>query len=340
MTLHLVTGGSGFIGARVARRLHERGDRVRVIDRIRDPGLPSAIDFRQGSICDGAMVADAMRGVDIVHHHAALVAQSGAGRRYREVNVEGSRTVALEAVRAGVGAMIHLSSTSIYGMPPPGAITAQTVPHPFEAYGRSKLEAEGIIADICEAARMPLITIRPRVTLGGGRLGIYQILFQWIAEGRRLYIIGDGKNRQQFIHVDDLIDFYMLALAQERPGTYNVGTDRFGTLREDLETLIRHAGSASRIVGLPVGPAIAALATLRALRLSPLVAWQYRTYHRDCHFDVAPLKAIGWKARYSNAAMLAESYDWFLTHRHAITMASAHRSRLPQRAIGLIRRLS
>ena len=340
MTLHLVTGGSGFIGARVARRLHEQGDRVRVIDMLRDPALPSAIDFRQGSICDRAMVADAMRGVDIVHHHAALVAQSGAGRRYRAVNVEGSRTVALEAVRAGVDAMIHVSSTSIYGMPPHGPITAQTVPRPFEAYGRSKLEAEAIMADLCDAAGMPLITIRPRVTLGGGRLGIYQILFQWIAEGRRLYIIGDGANRQQFIHVDDLIDFYMLALAQQRPGTYNVGTDRFGALREDLEGLIAHAGSSSRITGLPVAPTIAALATLRALRLSPLVAWQYRTYHRDCHFDVTPLKALGWRARYSNAAMLAESYDWFMAHRQAGTAASAHRSLLPQRVLGLLRHLS
>ncbi|HUD92137.1 NAD-dependent epimerase/dehydratase family protein, partial [Sphingobium sp.] len=293
-----------------------------------------------GSICDRAMVADAMRGVDIVHHHAALVAQSGAGRRYRQVNVEGSRIVALEAARAGVDAMIHVSSTSIYGMPPQGAITAQTVPRPFEAYGRSKLEAERVMAHICEAAGIPLITIRPRVTLGGGRLGIYQILFQWIAEGRRLYIIGDGANRQQFIHVDDLIDFYMLALAQQRPGTYNVGTDRFGTLREDLEGLIAHAGSSSPIIGLPVAPAIAALAALRALRLSPLVAWQYRTYHRDCHFDVTPLQALGWRAHYSNAAMLAESYDWFMVHRQTTAAASAHRSVLSQRVLGLLRFLS
>lgn len=340
MTTHLVTGGSGFIGARVARRLHDSGHRVRVLDVIRDPELPSGIDFRQGSVCDSSAVAEAMRGVEVVHHHAALVAQSNAGRRYRQVNVEGSRIVALEAVRAGVGAMIHLSSTAVFGLPPNEPITAQTALRPFEAYGRSKLEAERLMADICHQARMPLITIRPRVTLGGGRLGIYHILFQWIAEGRRLYIIGDGSNRLQFIHVDDLIDFYMLALARERPGAYNVGTGRFGTLREDLERLIAHAGSRSHIVGLPVGPAVAALAVLRTLRLSPLVAWQYRTYHRDCHFDGAPLKALGWTARYSNAEMLRESYDWFLAHRQAGTAASAHRSGLSQRAIGLIRRLS
>src|SRR5690606_5885487 len=118
----------------------------------------------------------------------------------------------------------------------------------------------------------------------GGRLGIYQILFDWIAEHRRIFIIGDGSNRMQFVHAEDLVDFILLALSLGRGGTYNVGTDDFGTLREDLSGLIDHAGSRSRIVGLPVRPAVTSLAALHALRLSPLVPWQYRTYHRDCYF--------------------------------------------------------
>lgn len=339
MTLHLVTGGCGFIGARMVRRLWERGERVRVVDLLRDSTLPRGVEFRQASICDRAAMADALRGVNVLHHYAALVAQSDAGRRYQAVNVEGSRVMGEEAIRAGVDAIVHLSSTSVYGLPPDGPITANMIPQPLEGYGRSKLMAERLMARLCEAAGVPLITIRPRATLGEGRLGIYQILFDWIAEHRRLPVIGDGGNRMQFVHVDDLVDFILLALSLERSGTYNVGTDEFGTLRQDLEGLIDHAGSRSRIVGLPVMPAMMALGMLHALRLSPLVPWQYRTYHRDCHFDVAPLLAMGWKPRWSNAAMLAESYDGYRAHR-PVSGASAHRSPLRQQAIGLLRRLS
>ncbi|HWV13574.1 MAG TPA: NAD-dependent epimerase/dehydratase family protein [Sphingobium sp.] len=340
MTTHLVTGGSGFIGSRLALRLHQAGDKVRILDLVRDPGLPPDIEFHQGSVCDHGAVAEAMRGVNVLHHHAALVAQSNAGRRYGQVNVEGSRIVAQEAVRAGVNAFVHVSSTAVFGLPPKGAITNATVPRPFEAYGRSKLAAELIVSDICGSAGIPLIIIRPRATLGKGRLGIYQILFQWIAEGRRLFIIGDGSNRMQFIHADDLVDFILLALASGRPGTYNVGTSRFSTLRQDLEGLIAHAGSPSRIVDLPVAPAMAALGLLHQTRLSPLVPWQYRTYHRDCWFDTAPLEDLGWTARYSNADMLAESYDWFRAHRSVARSGSAHRSPVEQHMIGLLRRLS
>lgn len=339
MTLHLVTGGSGFIGARMARRLHEQGDRVRIVDLLPDPALPPGIEFVQASICDRAAMASAMQGVTVLHHHAALVAQSDAGTRYHAVNVEGSRLVAEEAIRAGVDAIVHLSSTSVYGLPPAGPITADTIPQPMESYGRSKLAAERLMAALCDRAGVPLITIRPRATLGEGRLGIYQILFDWIAEHRRLYLIGDGGNRMQFIHVDDLVDFILLALSRGQSGTYNVGTDAFGTLRQDLQALIGHAGSRSRIVGLPVVPAISALGALHALRLSPLVPWQYRTYHRDCYFDVAPLLALGWKPRWSNFAMLAQSYDSYRAGRPA-QAGSAHRSPLPQQAIGLLRRLS
>lgn len=340
MRTHLITGGSGFIGARLARRLAEEGEAVRILDLIRDPDLPEGIAFHQGSICDRAVVASAMKGVDVVHHHAALVAQAGAGRAYDAVNVQGTRIVAEEAVRAGVGAFVHVSSTAVFGLPPIGAITADTVPRPFEHYGRSKLAGEHLVTDICGRAGMPRIIIRPRATLGAGRLGIYQILFQWIAEGRRLYIIGDGHNRIQFIHADDLISAILLTLSQGQGGIYNVGTDRFGTLREDLEGLVAYAGSRSRITGLLVAPAMAALGLLRTARLSPLVPWQYRTYHRDCWFDIEPLKALGWRPRHSNADMLAESYDWFRANRASRKRASAHRSLIGQQALGLLRRLS
>ncbi len=333
---HLITGGSGLIGNLVARRLRTRGDQVRVLDLWSDPERPADIEFIQGSILDAGTVASAMRDVDVVHHGAALVAQTGAGDAFRAVNVEGSRIVADAAVAAQARAVVHISSTSVYGLPPDGPITSATPEQPFESYGRSKLEGERIMHAVCARAAIPLITIRPRVTLCAGRLGIFELLFQWIARNRRVWMLGDGSNRMQFIHADDLIDFYMLALETRRTGIFNVGTDRFGTLRSDLEALIAHARSRSRLSSVPSAAAGTLLSAAYHLGLSPIVPWHYRTYHRPCHFDVAPLLAMGWQPVYSNAEMLCESYDWFYQQAGLPDPAqqSPHRSRLKR---GLLR---
>ena len=336
--VHLITGGSGFIGARLAHRLLGTGARVRILDIVDDALRSPEVEFLHGSVTDREMVAEAMQGVEIVHHHAALVAQTSARSTYWSVNRDGAAIVAQEAVRAGVERIVHVSTTAIYGMPPAGPITLATIPAPFEAYGQSKLAGEQIMHAACKDARRPLITIRPRVTLGAGRLGIFDILFDWISEGRRIPVIGSGKQLQQFVHVDDLIDFYMLALEKGLGGDFNVGTDRFDSLGADLENLIDNVKSASQVLPLPVWPTVATLQLLHAFGASPLGPWHYKTYHRDCYFETEPLTALGWKPRYSNAEMLMESYDWFLANRHNTESGgSPHRSNLRQGALRLVK---
>ena len=341
---HLITGGSGFIGDLVARRLRERDEQVRVLDIWEDTSRPKDIEYVECSVLNRHGVAQAMKGVDVVHHNAALVAQTAAGKMYWQVNVEGSRIVAEEAAKAGVQAFIHTSSTSVFGIPPKdgGPITNQTPTKPAEAYGRSKLAGEKLTEEICEKHGIPLITIRPRATLGAGRLGIFQILFQWIKENRNVYVIGSGNNKFQFIHALDLIDFYMLALDKGKTGTYNVGTDEFSTLRGDIGSLIQYAGSRSKIKSLPEGLTINTLRVLHFIKLSPLVPYHYMTYHTSCYFDVQPLLDMGWKPRYSNINMLKESYDWFLegAKTSRFEQKSPHRSPLKQGILWLLKKMS
>jgi nucleoside-diphosphate-sugar epimerase len=339
---HLVTGGSGFVGNLVARRLRERGEQVRVLDIWEDPSRPQDIEFVNCSVLDRDGVRAAMAGVDIVHHNAALVAQTDAGKKYWAVNVEGSRIVAEEAASAGAKAIVHTSSTAVFGIPNEAPITHRTPTLPVEPYGRSKLAGEQVVDEIGSKNNMTVITIRPRATLGAGRLGIFQILFEWISENRNVYVIGSGDIGFQFIHAFDLMDFYMLALDAGRSGTYNVGTDDFGTLRGDLERLIAYAGSNSKVKSLPENLTINTLRLLYWLRLSPLVPWHYMTYHKACYFDVTPLLDMGWKPRYSNMAMLQESYDWFInTGTEELGQdRSPHRSPLAQRALWLVKKIS
>lgn len=341
---HLVTGGSGFLGNLIARRLLERGEQVSILDIWEDPTRPREIEYIQADIRDRAAVAAAMKGVDVVHHNVALVPLTKSGDKFWEVNVEGSRIAAEEAARAGVGSFIHMSSSAIFGIPEKCPITAATPTNPAEIYGRGKLAGELAVREVAEKAGMKLVVIRPRTILGHGRLGIFQILFKWIQEGRTIWIIGPGTGGFQFVHANDLMDAYMIALDRDRPGVYNVGTDRFGSLREALETLIAHAGSPSKVKSLPQGLTINALKVLDKLRLSPLAPWHYLTYHKPFFFDMQPLLDLGWKAKYSNDEMLAESYDWFKAHKDdpesANDAASPHRKPVAEGILKWVRKIS
>jgi nucleoside-diphosphate-sugar epimerase len=340
---HLVTGGSGYLGNLIARRLYERGETVKIVDIWEDPTRPAGIEFIHCDICDRASVAAGMKGIDIVHHNAALNPLTKAGEKFWQVNVEGSRIVAEEAVKAGVKSFIHTSSSAVFGGVKASPITSETPPKPIEIYGRAKLAGELAVDEICEQAGLPLITIRPRAILGEGRLGIFKILFDWIQEGRNVYTIGTGNAQFQFIHPIDLMDAYLLALDLGKPGTYNVGTDKFGTLREGLENLIAYAGSDSKVKSFPIWPTINTLRILDWLGLSPLAPFHYLTYHKEIYFDVTPLLNLGWQPKYSNDDMFRESYDWFRHNKEELAAenaASVHRRPAKEKLLWVLRQLS
>src|ERR1041385_2828796 len=136
---HLITGGSGFLGNLIARRLHARGEQVRILDVWEDVSRPKEIEFVNCDIRDTEGVAGAMRGVDVVHHNVALVPLTKAGPEFWSVNVEGSRIAAQQAARAGVKTFIHMSSSAIFGVPEQCPVTNNTLMEPVEIYGRAKL---------------------------------------------------------------------------------------------------------------------------------------------------------------------------------------------------------
>lgn len=339
---HLVTGGSGFLGALICQRLAARGEDVLALDVWEDRNRDPRVRFAPCDVRDRAAVERCMRGIDIVHHNAALVPLAKSGRDFWTVNVDGSRIVAEAAGRAKARAFVHMSSSAIFGAPPSVPITDRTPAGPIEIYGRAKWAGEQQVVAACAAAQTPLVVIRPRTILAPSRLGIFQILFEWIKDGRNVYVIGDGRVPFQFVHASDLMDAYFIALDRQQPGTYNVGTDRFGTLREALEHLVGYAGSASAVKALPIGLTINTLRLLDLAGLSPLAPWHYLTYHKAFHFDVAPLLELGWRPKYSNDEMLRESYDWFCQHGSpsGTSGRSPHRRRVREGILKVIRRFS
>jgi len=339
---HLVTGGSGFLGNLIVRRLLDQGSHVRILDIWDDGGRPKEAEFVLGNLLDPGALKRAMQGIDVVHHTAALVPLTKSGDLFQRVNVEGTSMVAKEAVAAGAQSFVHLSSSAIFGKPA-CPVGEDAKPAPLEIYGRSKLQGEMAAAEVLGQAGVPLISVRPRTIIANGRLGIFQLLFDWIKNDINVYVIGDGQNKIQFLHADDLIDCYSMLVENQKPGFYNVGSSEFGPLKPTLERLIAHAGSRSKVKRLPATFTVKTLETLDHLGLSPLAPWHYLTYGEDFYFDLEPLQKLGFEPKYSNDRMLAESYDSFIANYEQLMQVkggSAHRKPVKEQILTLLKLFS
>lgn len=340
----LVTGGSGYFGSILVQKMLEEGEGTRVFDLNEPEGLLDMVEFVQGDIRHYESVAKACRGVETVYHCVAQVPLVRDRALFHSVNVLGTEVLLKAASRAGVQKTVVLSSSAVYGIPSRNPVDDTVEPKPLEDYGRAKLEAERLAERFHRRHALDVTIIRPRTILGHGRLGIFQLLFDWIAEGRAVYVLGDGSNLYQLLHADDLATACLKA--SRRPGfaVYNVGTDRFSSMRESLEGLIAHAGTGSSVRSLPMGPAALMMKMLSRLRLAPFAPYHWIMYGRDLFFDISRARQeLGWQPKWSNVEMLCQSYDWYVAHRRELRTnahTSMHRLPVKEGALRLLRLLS
>jgi nucleoside-diphosphate-sugar epimerase len=338
----LVTGGSGYFGSLLVRRLVDAGHQVRVFDLHDADDRPASVEFVAGDIRDAAIVRTAVDGVDIVMNNVAQVPLARDLRLLRTVNVDGTRRLLEASAAAGVAKVIHTSSSAVFGIPETNPVLPTTVPSPMEAYGHAKLAAEWACLDAAREG-LDVSIVRPRTILGHGRLGIFGILFDWIADGDDPIVLGDGSNRYQFVHSDDLAEVCLLAADKQGPGIFNVGTDRFGTMRETLAALCDHAGTGAVVRSVPAGPASVAMALSSRLGLTPFAPYHWLMYSKSMWFDLDHLQdQLGWTPHWSTDDMFAQSYDWFVANRGAAVdeRASHHRRSARQGALQLVKRAS
>ncbi len=325
----LVTGGSGYLGETVVRKLLARGDEVRVFDLVDNEDRPAEVEFVRGDIRDRDAVRRAVQGVQVVHHNVAQVPLAKDREKFWSVNVEGTEILLEATLSEKVEKVVLVSSSAIYGVPPRNPVDESVPPHPQEAYGKAKLEGERVARKYVDRG-LDVSIVRPRTVLGHGRLGIFQILFEWVRRGRPVYTLGDGTNRYQFVHADDLTEVCLRADRLPGSHVFLAGTDRFGTMGELLSGLIAHAGTSSRVRALPFRSTQLAMGVTSKLGLSPLGDYHTLMYGREMFFDVSETKRrLGWTPRYSNAEMIAESYDWYVNNRELVLSrrgASHHRS--------------
>jgi len=340
-----ITGGSGFLGVHLARRLIQEGIEVRALDVAPlDAALVAA--GAESIVGDVRSAADARRlcqDADVLVHAAAALPIQGAARTIRSVNVTGTATVLAAAHALEVRRVVYVSSTAVYGIPKDHPVTEQTPLRPLGAYGESKTEAEAACRAF-SARGLHVVILRPKTFLGPERLGVFEILFDWVREGRRVYTIGSGRNRFQLLAVEDMVEALLLAAKAPVVGeTFNLGASDFGTVAEDLRGLIDHAGSRSRLTPLPARPVQLVLRALELTRLSPLAEWHYRTANKDSVVSTAKAeRMLAWKPRVSNAQALAAAYDWYLSNlaRFGESPGLTHRTPWRQKVLRVVKRLS
>lgn len=316
----LVTGGAGFLGQATVRRLLAEGKNVRVLDCVERPtafdGLP--VEYVQGHIEDGPLVEAACEGVDGILHEAAALPIHRSRTLIFGTNVDGTRNVMEGAVAHGVPRVVFVSTTAVYGLHKVHPIHEEIPLIPVGYYGESKIAAEEVAASYRD--RLHVSIIRPKTFLGTGRLGVFEILFDWIADGKRIPMIGKGHNKYQLLDVEDLIDVMWLAAHHENGSdTFNAAASEFGTLREDLAPLFHVAGHEPRFLPTPKRTTQAALWTLDKLRLSPLSKWHYGTMASDSYVEVSKAnQLLGWAPKRSNKDTLLAAYRWYHEHRDEV----------------------
>ena len=337
----LVTGGSGYLGSVLVKQLSELGIDVRVLDVVDDPTRPPEVELVLGDIRSRADVGAAVEGMDgRAPQRRARCRWPSDPELFESVNVGGTEVLLRACLDAGVAKLVHTSSSAVFGIPRENPVGRATVPHPVEAYGRAKLDAE----HLCRAATtrgLDVSVIRPRTILGHGRLAD---LRHPLRLDRRRPVGAGARRRSQRLPVR----------ARRRPSprpacwppwagpaTYNIGAEEFGTMGEAVGHLCEHAGTgaqgAARAGGAHhVGDGVVGAAAAHAVRALPLADVQPLLW-----FDLAPAREeLGWSAQWSTDAMFADSYRWFLEHReHVSDPGSAHRRSAEQGVLRLAKRL-
>ncbi len=341
----LITGGSGFFGDLLKQRLLGQGFHCINVDIAEDTFAHSNLESLRTDIRDRGKLRQSFEAhkLDAVFHCAAMLAHAVEDKQFLwESNVEGTRNIAELAKQFGVPRVVFTSSNCLWAENFGRPVLEDDPPNPVEIYGKSKWEAEKILLEYSSDFRA--IVFRCPTIIDCGRLGLLGILFEFIDEGRKVWVVGGGRNRYQFIYAQDLVDACLLALDYPSGDVFNIGSDNVKTFREVYEYVIGKANTKARVATLPKAPAIAAMKLAYFLKLSPLGPYQYKMIAEDFVFDTTRIKGrLGWRPTLTNEEMLYRSYQYYhenLKEIRSRSGVSAHKQVADMGIIKLLKWLS
>lgn len=305
---HLVTGGAGFIGSNLVRRLVAMGARVRVFDDLSSghlenlAGLEASVEFVRGDVRDAPAVQAALRGVRHVFHVAALASVQASvddPAATHEINVTGTLNVLLAARDAGAERVVFSSSASIYGDSPVTPKREDMLPAPLTGYALSKLAGEHYGRIFHGLYGLKFFALRyfnvfgPRQDPASHYAAVIPLFMRAYAAGRQPTIFGDGTQTRDFTYVEDIVAANLCCLdapATAAGGVYNVA---YGD-RISVNDLARQIAA---LAGQPFSPGYA-----------PPRPGDIHESQADA---TLARRVLGWQPAHAFADGLRTTYEWF-----------------------------
>lgn len=321
----LVTGGTGFTGSVLLRRLAEQPVSLRAL--TRRPPDPAVfgnlkIDWIQGQVFDQAVIKTAVQDVDFIFHVAAAYRESGiAEADYHNVHVVSTRLLAeAAATNPGFKRLVHVSTVGVHGHidQPPADETYRF--SPGDIYQRTKAEAELWLRDFARQTGLPYTVIRPSAIYGPGDRRLLKVFK--MASQPVFVLLGHGKCLYHLIHVEDLVR--MMIGAANHPATLNeafiCGDPDAITLEQLGRIVADELGHRCRVLRVPAWPVFLAAdlceAVCRPLKIAPpLYRRRVAFFTKDRSFDTRKIRtALDYHYLYDIERGLRETTRWYVDH--------------------------
>lgn len=334
-TAALVTGGTGFIGARLVDALANDGAAVRTCGRSERPeGLSSSVDYQQADLAGDEPLAPLLDGVDVVYHVAGAASSTAGPEQMETVNVTGTARLLEAALEAGVARVVAVSTSSVYGkqvaLPQPVAEDADC--HPDPGYAETKWRAEQVAWEYAGKG-LPVAVLRPSTVFGPGavKLVASTILDAAVERyaGLDTFAVRRDPVELRLVHVDDVVAACRhLAATDDAPGrAFNLTSGVYPSSHEVAAAVadalgLAWAASDEPEPGLPYERRAQVREQMLAAGMRPdILLKRERTRflnkgNPNNRLSLAALEATGFAPRVTDIpAAIRDSVDWYRARR-------------------------
>ena len=318
----LVTGGTGFTGSALVRRLMLLGHQVKTIDYqkgiVYDQLKKEGADILIGSITDKELVDKATEGVDFVFHIAAAFRELDVpNEHYYNVNVNGTRYVMEAVVKHNVKKVVYCSTQGVHGhiKNPPGDENSPVAPEDY--YQQTKYEGEVVVQEFIKNG-MNATIIRPTAIYGPGDPERFFMIFKRAVKGY-FPMFGKGETFYHPVYIDNLVDSFILSMDLDRGNgeTYIIADEKYYPIKELVKKVGKSMGIDVKIKFYPITPLVIAGHVVekvcKPFGIAPPIFPRRVDWYRQVRafkIDKA-IKELGYEPKVGIDEGLRKTYEWY-----------------------------